>query len=209
MADEQLLLAGAGGHARACVEVVEAEGRFLIAGLVGLPSEIGSSCIGYAVLGSDDDLPMLAVRHRFALVAIGQVGSAGRRVEVYRRLLDAGFELPSVVSPRAQVSRHASLGPGCIVMHGAVVNAGARVGSNCIVNSLALVEHDAIVGDHCHVATGAIINGGAQVGEGSFVGSGAVLREGISVGAGCTVGMGVSLLHDLPGASRYLGEARR
>jgi sugar O-acyltransferase (sialic acid O-acetyltransferase NeuD family) len=208
MADELLLL-GAGGHARACVDVVEAEGRFRIAGLVGRPGEACQPCLGYPGLGTDEDLATLVTRYPFALVAIGQVGAATRRVEAYQHLLDAGFGLPSIVSPRAHVSPHARLGQGCIVMHGAIVNAGASVGSNCIVNSLALVEHDAVIGDHCHVATGAIVNGAVKVGEGSFVGSGAVLREGISLGPGCTVGMGLALRHDLTAGSRYLGEDRR
>jgi sugar O-acyltransferase (sialic acid O-acetyltransferase NeuD family) len=205
---EPLLLVGAGGHARACIDVLEAQAQHVIAGLVGLAAERGGDVLGYPVLGTDDELAALAAKHRHALVALGQVGVPGPRVAAWRRLLELGFELPVVVSPRAQVSRHAQLGPGSIVMHGAVVNAGARIGANCIVNSQALIEHDASVGDHCHVATAAVVNGGVALGEGSFVGSGSVLREGIVLGAGCIVGMGLALRHDLPAQSRYLGAGR-
>ena len=42
-----LLLIGAGGHADACIDVIESIGEFNIVGLVGLPSEIGSKKLGY------------------------------------------------------------------------------------------------------------------------------------------------------------------
>ena len=76
------------------------------------------------------------------------------------------MSFPCSSRPHAHVSRHATLGAGTIVMHGAVVNAGAVVGRNCIINSQSLVEHDAVIGDHCHIATAAAINSGVRIGAG-------------------------------------------
>src|SRR5690242_20075637 len=121
MSAEPLVVVGAGGHARACVDVIEAQARFRISGLVGLASERGGDVLGYPVFATDDDLERLLGTHRFALVGIGQIGAPGKRVAAYLRLLQLGFELPVIASPRAHVSRHASVGPGTIVMHGAVV----------------------------------------------------------------------------------------
>jgi hypothetical protein len=39
MTRDPILLVGAGGHARACLDVIEQEGRFVVKGLVGLPKE--------------------------------------------------------------------------------------------------------------------------------------------------------------------------
>lgn len=202
-----LLLIGAGGHAKACIDVIEQHGGFDIVGLVGKPEELGGQCLSHAVIGTDADLEALARVHRHALVAVGQITSPTLRVQLYQRAVEAGFELPAIVSPHAYVSPHAMLGAGSLVMHGAVVNAGARVGRNCILNTRALVEHDVQVGDHCHLSTGAIVNGNAMIGDGCFIGSGSVVREGIRVGAGCVVGMGLSVRHDLADHTRFLGEA--
>jgi sugar O-acyltransferase (sialic acid O-acetyltransferase NeuD family) len=191
-----LLLAGAGGHARACIDVVESEGRFAIAGLVGLAGEVGTSVLGYRVLGDDDALAELALAHRRALVTVGQIKTPAPRIQLFERLTNLGCEMPAVISPRAYVSKHATIGPGTIVMHGAIVNAGATIGRNCIINSQALVEHDAVVGDHCHVATNAVLNGGVRLGRGSFVGSGTHTRNGITIGANCVIGMGQRILKD-------------
>ena len=42
-----LLLIGAGGHARACLDVIELEGRYDVVGLLGLPEEVGGEVLGY------------------------------------------------------------------------------------------------------------------------------------------------------------------
>jgi sugar O-acyltransferase (sialic acid O-acetyltransferase NeuD family) len=208
MGRPQLLLVGAGGHTRACIDVIECSGVYEIAGLIGLPHEEGAINLGYPVISCDGDLSSLVDKFRFALVAVGQIRSAAVRARLYQQLIETGFELPTIISPLAYVSAHAKIGVGSIVMHAAVVNAGAVVGRNCIVNTRALVEHDAAVGDHSHVATGAFLNGGAQVGGGSHVGSGSVVKEGVAIGHGCLIGMGLSVRHDLPDGTRFVGEPK-
>ncbi|MEY4760816.1 MAG: hypothetical protein RLZZ200_672 [Pseudomonadota bacterium] len=205
MSRHGLVLIGAGGHARACIDVIEQRGGFDIVGLVGAPEERGTVCLGYPVIGVDADLGSLAGRHRHAVVAVGQLTSPVLRIELHRRAVEAGFELPVIVSPQAYVSPHAMIGEGTVVLHGAIINAGARIGRNCIINSRALIEHDARVGDHCHVSTAAVVNGQARIGEGSFIGSGSVVRESCTIGAGCVVGMGLAVRRDLADHTRHIG----
>jgi sugar O-acyltransferase (sialic acid O-acetyltransferase NeuD family) len=200
-----ILLIGAGGHAHACIDVIESSGQFVIDGLIGQRDEIGRKVLGYSVLGCDADLPTLARRIGNVLLAVGQISSAQLRQRLAAQLEVLGVNLPIVIAPDAHVSRHAQIAAGTIVMHGAIVNAGARVGRHCIINSRALIEHDAQIGSFCHVSTGAIVNGDAVVGDGSFLGSGSVLRHGISVGQNCVVGMGLAVRHHQPDQSIFLG----
>lgn len=202
-----LLLVGAGGHARACMDVIELEGRYSVQGLVGLPDEVGTTILGVPVLGTDQELPSLARRFGAALVTVGQIKTSEMRMRLFAQLQALGCDLPAIVSPRAHVSRHATVGAGTIVMHGAVVNAAATVGRNCIINTQSLVEHDAQVGDHCHVATSAVLNSGVQMGEGSFVGSGCTVRQMIRIGRRCVIGMGQRVVKDCPDGA-WLPEQR-
>ncbi len=197
-----LLLVGAGGHALSCIDVIELENRFRIVGLLGLQSEKGSQRLGYPVIGTDEDLPELASTYGHAVVTMGQIKTPALRIAMFQRLLELGFVLPTIVAPTAQVSLHATVGDGTIVMHGAIINAGASIGDNCIINCRALVEHGARMGSHCHLATGAIVNGDASVGEGSFIGSGTVVREGIRIGKHCLVGMGQMVRTDCADGGR-------
>jgi sugar O-acyltransferase (sialic acid O-acetyltransferase NeuD family) len=204
---EKLILIGAGGHARSCVDVIEQEGKFKITGIVGLESELGSQVNGYEVIATDKDLSTLIGKAQFALIALGQISSPDARVSLYQRACKAGFGLAKVVSPSAYVSPSAQIGEGTIIMHGAIINTGAKVGSNCIINSRALLEHDTQVLDNCHISTGVILNGGVLVEEGCFIGSGTIVKEGISIGERSVVGMGSQLRSNLTANSRFLGES--
>ena len=201
-----VLLIGAGGHSRSCIDVIEQEGRWDIAGLVGQKAEIGTSVLGYPVIASDAELADLVKDYPYALITVGHIHTPNLRAQLFHDARRLGFTLPVVVSPRAYVSRHASIGDGTMVFHGAVVNAGARIGMNCIVNSQALVEHDVAVGDHCHISTGAILNGDVRVGACSFVGSASVVKQGIVLGKHSFLGMGVTLKRNLDAHSRLTRE---
>ena len=200
-----LVLIGAGGHAHACIDVIERHGGYQIAGLVGMPHEMLDQHLGYAVIGTDDDLPELAKTIRYALITLGQIKTYAHRIRLYEQVVALGFQLPTIIAPSAYVSRHATLGSGTIVMHGAIVNAGASVGENCIINTHALLEHDATVADHCHISTGAILNGNTAIGSGSFVGSGSIIKEGLSLGQRCLVGMGLTVRHNQPDNAEFFG----
>jgi sugar O-acyltransferase (sialic acid O-acetyltransferase NeuD family) len=205
LSTEQILLVGAGGHARASIDVLEQAAQFSVAGLAGLPNQVGTSVLGYPVVGTDADLARLRAQYAYALVVVGQIKSPEPRIRLFDLLLLHGYTLPVVVSPHAHVSRHATVGAGSIVMHGAVVNASAVVGRNCILNSQSLVEHDAVIGDHCHVATAAAINSGVSVGAATFVGSNSCIRQGIRIGERCVIGMGQRVLADCAAGTQLPG----
>jgi|TARA_B110000879_G_scaffold212475_1_gene308899 sugar O-acyltransferase (sialic acid O-acetyltransferase NeuD family) len=190
-----IILIGAGGHARACIDVVEHLDTFKIAGLIGVEEELQHEYMGYSVIATDSDLPELVKQYQYALITVGQIESALVRQRLYDQALILGFKLPAIISPTAYVSRHAVLGDATIIMHGAIINAGAKVGNNCIINTNALIEHDATVADHCHISTGAIVNGTANIGLGSFIGSGSIIKQSITLGSNCVVGMGIAVRH--------------
>ncbi len=198
----QLLLLGGGGHCRSCVDVIEAEGRFQIAGIVDVTNPHWSS---YPWLGGDEVLPVWIPRIQHVLITVGQIRTAEMRQRWFQALRQMSADFPRIVSPRAYVSRVANLGDGTVVMHGAVVNAFASVGENCIVNSLALIEHDVQVASHCHISTGARLNGGVRVGVGSFVGSGAVVQEQVIIGQGCVIAAGAVVRSDIPDGTIFRG----
>lgn len=198
-----LLVIGAGGHARACVDVIEEMRTFSIGGLIGSPAEVGTRVLDHPVIGTDADLPALVATYSHAFIAVGQIKTSAPRERIFRQLRELGYLLPTIVSPRAHVSRHASVGDGTIIMHAAIVNAGAVIGRNCIVNNQALIEHDVVVEDHCHVSTAAVVNGGVQIGTGTFVGSQSCVRQGIRVGERCVIGMGQQVLKDCANDARF------
>jgi sugar O-acyltransferase (sialic acid O-acetyltransferase NeuD family) len=153
---KQIILIGGGGHCRSCIDVVEQEGKYEIAGIVDIPEKRGQQVLGYSVIGSDDDIPELIRTYPNVLITFEQIKTPERRA-LFESLLNMGARFPVIQSPMAYVSPHARVGEGTIVMHRALINAGARVGRNCIINTNALVECDVIIEDHCHVSTNAVV----------------------------------------------------
>lgn len=175
---QKLILIGGGGHCASCIDVIEQEGKFDIAGVID--GEISNrEILGYPIIGSDVDLPHFRQFFDFLLIAVGQINTSQVRVRLVEYVKSLGYTLPTIISPRAYVSKHATVGEGTIIMHDAVINARATVGSHCIINTKALIEHDAIVSSFSHISTAAVINGGCVIGDGAFVGSNATTKEAV------------------------------
>lgn len=194
---ESLILIGAGGHAKSCIDVIEQQGIYEIFGIIGLENELGKKINDYEIIGIDEDLPKFAKFAKLALVSIGQIKTPKLRTTLFTKAILAGFDLARVVSPLAYVSKTAKIGNGTIIMHRAVINSGVSIGNNCIVNSNALIEHDAQIADHCHISTGAIVNGEVKIENGCFIGSGSVIKEGVRISENSFVGMGTPIRSDI------------
>ena len=194
---DEIILVGAGGHTRSCIDVIEISGNFKIAGLVEKKDTTIKGNLGYPIVGLDKDLPELRKKYMFALVTIGQIKSPTIRVNLFSLLKELDFHLPIIISPRAYVSNHSKIGDGTIIMHNSIINANAIIGENCIINNNVLIEHDAKVDNHCHVSTGAIVNGNVHVGSKSFIGSGVITKESISIGSNSIIGAGVVIKKDV------------
>ena len=218
---EKLILIGGGGHCKSCIDVVQAEGRFGIAGIVessgyqmagprlrGDDKE-GYQVMGYPVIGTDDDLPELIKEYKNALITVGQIQHPDIRIKLFNLIRNLGGAFPVIISPNAYVSRTAIIGAGTIVMHHAVVNTEAVIGANCILNTGSLVEHESTVGDHCHISTYAILNGQCRVGNRTFIGSRAVLSNNTEVADDILVSCGSVVLHSLDQPGTYIGNPLR
>ena len=179
---KNIILIGGGGHCKSVIDVIEYQNEYIIAGIVDQPAMFGNEVLGYKVIADDSGISALATKYKNAIITLGQIENADRRVELFNLAIEAGFELPAIISPRAHVSKHSKVGKGTIVFHDALINANTIVGENCIINSKALIEHDCIIESHCHISTQATINGNVSVGSCSFIGSHSITKQNISIG---------------------------
>ncbi len=202
---EDLVLIGGGGHCRACIDVIEAENKFKIAGIVDIKEKKDTIVLGYKVFASDEDLPSLVVEYKNFLITVGQTGHSDKRKLMFAALKKLNARLPVIVSPYSYVSKHAEIGEGTIAMHGTFINAGARIGKNCIINTAAIVEHDAVIEDHCHISTGSIVNGECHVGEGVLLGSNSVVINNLGIVGGTVIGAGSVVTRSIDDSGTYAG----
>lgn len=168
-----LLIIGAGGFGKAVADAALAQGRWRLKGFVDDRYPALDHVAGWPVLGRMDALPTLTAQAHHVALALGDNALRARFADLASA---AGFELASVVHPRAWVSPQAQLAPGCIVMAGALISAGVSVGRLAIINAGAVLDHDVQVGDGARLGVGCCLGGGAQVEAGAWLREGAVLQ---------------------------------
>lgn len=205
MIKNKIILIGGGGHCKSCIDVIEAENKYDIVGIVDTKDKIGQKVLGYPVITSDEELPVLVKEYKNFLITIGQVKSSKLRTDKFNELKKLGAVMPVIVSPKARVSRTAIIAEGTIIMHDSIVNSESKIGSNCIINNKCLIEHEAIIGDNTHVSTGAIVNGQCEVGSNVFLGSGSVLANNIKVVSNAIVGAGTIVTRSITEEGTYIG----
>jgi sugar O-acyltransferase (sialic acid O-acetyltransferase NeuD family) len=106
--------------------------------------------------------------------AVGYTDLAARR-GVTARILEAGYEMPVLIHPRAYVAKTSSIGPGSFVMAGALVDCRVTVGDNVVIWPGACVSHDCSVGANTFLSPNCTVCGDCRLGSDCFVGAGAVI----------------------------------
>ena len=181
MEKRKIILVGGGGHCKSCIDVIERENKFLIAGILDKESLTGEKILGYPILGSDELIEKLAKENYCFLITVGQIKSPAIRKKIYKTIKKVGGELPVIISPHAIISKYSTLQEGTIVMHNAIVNVATTIGKCCILNSASLVEHDCEIGDFCHISTNTTVNGSVVIGDSCFIGSKVVINNNLNI----------------------------
>lgn len=198
--NDHILIYGAGGHAKAVMEMVQAIGAHQIAGILDdNPALAGKSVLGIPVLGGRGLLALL--REKGLMLAANGVGGIldiAVRVRLFELQESAGFSFPALAHPRATVEASASLSDGVQVFANAYVGSSTVLHPRCMVNTGAIVSHDCEIGRYTHIAPGAMLAGHVHVGERSLVGMGVTTAIGIKIGNGVRIGNGAVVYADVP-----------
>lgn len=197
----KVLLIGAGGHARVCLDALHDDPGVEVVGAVSSDGH-GHPDLGVPIVGEGDDLRSTAERAG-ATTACVCIGDNDARLRNARRWRDeTGLPLADAVSRHAMVSGRATWDAGVHLLPGAVVNAGTHLGTCVVVNTNASVDHDCAVGAGTHVAPGATIAGGVTIGERVLIGLGARVLPGVWIGDDAVIGAGTVVIRDVdPGVT--------
>ena len=191
-----IIILGAGGHAKVLADIVLKTGNNLLGFLDD--SATGTVCSDFTVLGKISDCVKYADKVQF-IIGIGN--NATRRKIAKQYALD----WYTAVHPSAQLALGVTLGEGTAVMANAVINSDTVIGKHCIINSAAVVEHDNVVGDFVHVSPHATLCGVVTVGDNTQIGAGAAVIPVTNVCANCVIGAGAAVVADIDTAGIYVG----
>jgi acetyltransferase EpsM len=194
-----LIIYGGGGHAKSLIDLIRAEGKYKIAGILDDGVAAGTSVMGVPVLGNGELLAEIRQKGiDKAVNAVGGIGSITPRLAVYDKLKTTGFICPTVVHPRAFIEPSAKVGEGGQIFFDAYVGSEVEIGFGCIVNTGAILSHDCILSDYVNISPGAIMAGAVTIKEKSLVGMGVTINLHVTIGAGARVGNSAVVKADVP-----------
>ena len=178
---KNIILIGAGGHAKACIDIIESYHEYSIVGLLDSNYNNEKKIYNYPIIGNDEMILDLISKKNNFLITIGQIKNYSTRKNVFQFLEENNASIATIISPFSYVSKHSKIFQGTIIMNGAKIGPSSTIGKNCIINTNANIEHDVVVGANCHISTSSTINGNCKVGDNVFIGSGATVNNGIEI----------------------------
>jgi len=199
-AEKSILVYGGGGHGKAVIELIRAEGKYRVLGVIddGRPS--GSFVLDVPILGGGK--AALVALHKaganLAINAVGGIGAIDSRIQVFEKLIAAGYSSPALVHPSAVVEPSAMPGAGAQIFAQTYIGSSAKLGSGVIVNTGAIVSHDCEVKDYANLAPGAILAGNVHIGEASLIGMGVTINLNVKVGQRSRIGNSAVIKSDVP-----------
>lgn len=203
-----LVILGAGGHARVLLSALQLSGYKVVGCLAeDVPDAHWPREVEY--LGPDSVLRSLEPERIKLVNGIGGIGNNDKRQRVFERAKAVGFDFHTVVHPRALLADDVRLGEGVVVMMGAILQVGCVVGPNATVNTGAIIDHDCRIGAHAHIAPGVCLSGAVHVGDGAHIGTGAAVIQGIRIGVNALVAAGCVVVRDIPAGAKVKGVPAR
>jgi UDP-N-acetylbacillosamine N-acetyltransferase len=204
----EIVVVGAGGHARVVADVIRLTGTFNIYGFVDQgAARNAEGFAGARIIGGDEDLDdVLGSGVAHAAVAVGDNEA---RMRIGEDLLRRGFQLPVLIHPTAVIAGDVMMGKGTLICAGAIINPASKIGRFAIINTAASVDHDCHISDATHIAPGAHLGGHVAVGERTLIGLGASIKPGLHIGARVTIGVGSAVVKDVADGATVIGVPAR
>jgi len=199
---ERVVVVGASGFGRECLDVLEAmraNGRQLeILGVVDDDptrnlSRLAAQRIQY--LGSVEEWARnSAPRSRYVL----GIGDPAVRRRITEQLSRAGVQAFTAIHPSATFGANSQVGAGSVICAGVAVSNHVRLGRFVHLNPNATIGHDAVLEEFVSVNPGAVISGGVAIGASVLIGASATVLQNLAVGEGSILGAGSVVTRHVP-----------
>lgn len=198
---KNVVIIGAGGHAKVIADIVIKSGDTLI-GFLDDNKEIGTKVIeNYEVIGDFNNRFSTAIsKEKYEFIIA--IGDNSLRKEIANT---PNMKFYTAIHPSAQIGLDVTIEEGTAVMANAVINPSTKIGKHCIINTGAIVEHDNKIDDYVHISPNATLCGTVNVGKETHIGAGATIKNNINITKNCTIGAGAVVVKNIDEEGTYVG----
>lgn len=201
-----LLIVGAGGLGREVLGYIEDDNPiFNVKGFLDSRS--------HALDATPRDTPIvgdpLHYEPQASDIFIAALGAPQHRQHYTRALRDKQAEFVTLTHPRANVSRRAHIGDGCIIGPGVGISVDTHIDAFTCIQEYTVIGHDAQIGAWCQINSHCTIAGGARIGNGVTIHPNSVVTSRAVIGDGVTVAPGSVVIGKIPAGITVLGNPAR
>lgn len=139
-------------------------------------------------------------------IAVGE--PEGRRF-LHERVVSNGYTLATVISPKANISRYATIGNGVVIKGGTLVSSEAVVSDNVYIQENAIIGHDVYINENCQISVSVFIGGRSVIEKNTYLGASSSIREDTTIGEGAIVSMGAVVLKNVRPGRIAMGNPAR
>jgi len=165
---ESVYVLGAGGHGRVVLDALLAN-CIQVTGILDANAQPSAQMLGVPILGGDEYLDRVTIAQTFLVNGLGANPKTFKRRNIFTVMKTRGFTFKSFKHPSAIVSSRISMGEGCQVMAGAVIQAGVTLEENVVINTRASIDHNCMISSHAFIAPGVTLCGNVTVASSAFM----------------------------------------
>lgn len=188
-----LVVFGAGGHAKVVIDVLRASGHCVVAIFDDNPASYQQIFHGCRVEGASSDLRSFAQKNDISHFFVA-IGNNAVRWKLAQQWTKQGLKALTAIHPSAIIADSVQIGAGTVVMAGVCINVDAIIGDQVIINTRASIDHDCRIASAVHIAPAVALCGGVSVGERTLIGVGASVIPCIEIGRDVVIGAGAAVI---------------
>ena len=175
----KLLIVGCGGHGCNCLEIARTlsgnDKPVFESFAFADDNHVGESFCDCRVICKTSDVGSVSDQFEYAFVAIG---NNEIRMMKTKELIDEGYKIATLISPKANVSSYSQIGIGCVVFpfatveqnsiveDGVVIDTGVVVGHNSKIESYSLVYATSVVRPYSLIESLAMVKANTVIDNG-------------------------------------------
>lgn len=186
---------GAGAGGITIKEAVDLGNKFDVVCFLDDALDRAATHCGLPTFHSDQLNKLLAAGVHGIAIAIA---SGNIRSRILIQLEKICFPVVTVIHPQTFISPTATIGRGCFIKAGAIVETKTSIGDLCIIDNGVIVAHDNKISPAVHLAPGVVTGGYVQIGAKTIVGTGSSIATGTVIGENCIVSVGTAVTRDIP-----------
>ncbi len=199
-----LIIIGAGGHGKVCLDVAKSMKKWREIYLVD-DNNVGEVINEHMIITNLSGV----VNYKDEADVFVAIGNNELRKSILEELINRGYRIANLIHPSVIMGSSIIIGVGTVLMPGVIINASTNIGKGTIINTGVNVDHDCTVNNYVHLSPGTTICGSVIVNDNCWIGSSVTVINNVNITSKCVIGAGSLILSDINVSGTYVGNPLR